>query len=67
MKILVDYASATTWYVGYAEPGTATSAALWRIVRITLNAAGDVTAAEFANGNRNFVSAFDDRAALSYS
>lgn len=50
-------------YVGYANPGSATSAAVWKVIRIT-DATG-VT--EFADGNCNFDNVYDDRATLSYS
>lgn len=49
-------------YVGEAIPGTATSSARWRIMRVT-NATGNIDWA--AHGD--FRSVWDDRASLSYS
>jgi hypothetical protein len=52
-------------YLGEAPPGTATSAAKWRIRRIT-TVGNDVTI-EWADGNGNFDNVWDDRVSLSYS
>ena len=63
--VKVEEASATITYVGYAAPGTATSGALWRIMRIDTSAlAADVL---YAGGDTNFDNVWDDRAGLSYS
>lgn len=67
MKIRVDIVSALLWYVGYAVPGTPTSAALWRVVQITFDASGNFIAADFANGTAEFTNVYDDRAGYSYS
>lgn len=55
--------SATYTYIGDATPGTATSAATWRIKRMT-NA--DTTII-WADGNSNFDNVWDNRASLTYS
>lgn len=60
-----DAASATVTYQGWAAPGTATSAASWRIKRIT-ESTGDF-ALEFAAGSNAFNQVWDNRASLSYS
>lgn len=52
-------------YVGSADPGTATSAASWRIKRITETGA-DISI-EFADGDAFFDNVWDNRASLSYS
>ena len=58
----------TTYYTGWAEPGTgASSAAVWRIRKIVLDASGDVSESGFADGNLNFDNIWDNRLALSYS
>lgn len=67
MKIRVDIVSALKWYVGYAVPGTATSAALWRVAQITFDASGNVIAVDFAEGDGGFVHIYDNRAGFSYS
>lgn len=54
---------ATYMYVGEAEPGTATSAASWRVKRMTI---ADATIV-WADGNSNFDNIWDNRASLTYS
>lgn len=60
-----DYVSATTSYRGEALPGSATSAAVWRIQLITIT--GDDVAITWADGNASFDNVWDNRASLSYS
>lgn len=62
----IDVISDTVMYKGEATPGTANSAAGWRISRITTNAEGDVTE-EWAAGSAEFTQVWDDRLSLSYS
>lgn len=57
-------------YIGEADPGTATSSALWRIKRIEVVI--DVGGREdlstlWADGNASFDNIWDDRLSLSYS
>lgn len=61
-----DQADATTGYVGEALPGTATSAAGWRIKKMVFGADGDVMTT-FADGDAAFDNIWDDRASLTYS
>lgn len=63
-KTIIDEASATITYIGEADLGSATSAAVWRIKRISV--AGSITTIEFADSNANFDNIWDNRAALSY-
>lgn len=53
-------------YRGDAPPGTASSAAAWRVRKITIAADGDVTI-EYADGNDLYDNIWDNRLALSYS
>jgi len=53
-------------YVGKAEPGSATSDNAWQIQRLTYSGS-NLTAQEWAGGNREFKHVWDDRASLSYS
>lgn len=62
----IDVVSETVMYKADALPGTADSAAAWRIARITTNAEGDVTE-HWAGGTANFDQVWDDRLSLSYS
>jgi len=54
-----------TVYKGEASPGTATSAALWRITKTTVNAEGD-SVKLWADGNANFDNVWDDHLTLTY-
>ena len=53
-------------YIGYAAPGTATSAAAWQIRKLTYSG-GDVTQVNFAAGVNDYTKVWDDRATYSYS
>lgn len=53
-------------YRGDALPGTLTSAASWRVQRLTIQSDGD-TEVLFADGNDNFDNIWDNRLSLSYS
>jgi hypothetical protein len=70
LQKLVDFTSSdAVIYQGYAEPGSATSDAVWRITRstFTVNAPNsDDVAVEFALNDPDFVHVWDDRASLSY-
>lgn len=50
-------------YLGYAVPGTATSAALWQILEVDSTTG---TIGLYADSNTNFDNVFDDRESLSY-
>ncbi len=66
----VDFESSdTVIYQGFATPGVATSAALWRIKRIVFTADSpnsDDVSATFASDDSDFIHIWDDRASLSY-
>lgn len=54
-------------YIGYSTPGTAESAALWKIKRIDLtDATGDIPIL-FADGSANYDKVWDDRLSFSYT
>lgn len=53
-------------YRGDALPGVLTSAAAWRITRITIQSDGDIESV-FADGNDNFDNIWNNRTGLSYS
>lgn len=62
---VVDEASASVIYVGKAAIGSATSAAVWRISKITTS--GTVTQIMWADGDTASDNVWDNRASLSYS
>jgi len=62
---IVDTGSSPTEYYGFAVPGTATSAASWRIQRKSVS--GSVTSYLYADGDADYDNIWDNRAALSYS
>ncbi len=51
-------------YIGYADAGTATSAASWRIKKVDISNYPVIT---WADGDTNFNNVFDDRVSLTYS
>ena len=62
---LVDESNANVLYEGYATPGLKTSDPVWAILKIT-NAKG-VLSYQWAGGNKNFTSVWDNRKTLIYS
>ena len=61
----VDFIDDSTLYRGEAVPGSAESAAVWRIRKITIAVDNDVSET-WAGGNDNFDKAWSDRESLSY-
>ena len=63
---LTDWNSSQTQvYIGDAVPGTAESAANWRIKKIVFSGTDSTTT--FADGDSAFDNIWDNRASLSYS
>ena len=54
-------------YIGSSVPGTATSAALWKIKRIDLTDTGGDVAVLWANGTAELTQVWDDRLTLTYT
>ena len=65
--IKVDVVSALLSYIGWAEPGTPTSEASWRIARATYDVSGNCTEVVWADGNSLYDNAWDNRAGLGYA
>jgi len=67
----IDYVSSVLQYHGFAKPGTATSSALWKVAKVTLNASGDITqmiwAGTAAIGYGQYNQVWDNRASLTYA
>lgn len=64
MAVRLDQVDANTLYVGEALPGTAGSAAAWRIKKILT--AGTETSILYADGNTAFDNVWNNRVGLSY-
>lgn len=65
---ILDYSGGSSpIYIGWATPGVPTSAAKWKIRKLTYDANGNVTQIQWAKGDVGFNSIWDDRATLSYS
>lgn len=62
----VDFVGDTVIYRAEAEPGTADSAAAWRIRRITIGGDGDIST-QWAGGAAKFDQVWDDHLTLIYS
>jgi len=66
LALNLDEAGSGITYVGEATPGSANSAAVWRIKRLDESVATDLTIL-WADGNSSFDNVWSDRASLSYS
>lgn len=60
----IDEVSATLTYIGEAPTGASSNSPVWRISRI--QTLGTETTIQYANGNTNWNSVWDDRASLTY-
>jgi hypothetical protein len=60
-----DTTDGSVIYCGWAERGSLTSAAKWRIKRITIS--GSLISMSWADGNINFDNIWNNRASLTYS
>lgn len=63
-KTIIDEASATVTYIGYAATKATTSQPQWQIVKIEIS--GTITTMKFANGSYSFNQIWDNRASLTY-
>ena len=61
--------TAGTTYVGRAQPGAATSAAIWQISRVVVVSGGppNTTTVTWAGGDTLYDNVWDDRTGLVYS
>lgn len=63
---LLDVASSTVTYVGKATPGSAKNSPVWKLQRITSDAAGNMQI-EYPNGSAFYNYSWDDRTSYDYS
>lgn len=59
-----DFSVPGVYYIGQAPVGSLTSAAVWRIRKITETPSG--TSIDWANGTAEFVNVWDDRNSITY-
>lgn len=64
---VIDTASSTVTYKGWAKEGSSESSDVWRIARFTFSDNNNDVKQEWANGNKQYTNAWDDRAIISYS
>lgn len=64
--IITDVPSNTVMYIGKASIGSATSASVWRIMKLVTDANGGITLT-YAQGSPAYTNVWDNRASLSYS
>ena len=62
---IVDMATPTVTYFGYAKLGVRQNDAKWKIVRKTINLT--ITITEYADGNMEYDNVWNDRTSLNYS
>lgn len=64
----IDYdTNSNAIYLGWAQPGTATSESKWRIVQNTYDGSNRFTGSAFPTASPSFSFIWDNRASLSYS
>ncbi len=61
----IDDVGSGVTYIGKADPGSAASASVWQIQRVTIT--GSDMQIEWANGSADFENAWTSRASLTYS
>lgn len=65
---LFDYVGGTNViYLGAANPGSLSSAAVWQIRKYTYDVNNNVTSIQYASGSGSFNQVWDNRASLIYS
>lgn len=63
----INFISDNLLYRGEADPGTATSAALWRVRKITIDAADSDVTETWASGTANFDKIWDNHLGFTYT
>jgi hypothetical protein len=64
LALQFDSSASPILYLGQAQPGSSTSAALWQIMRIDTSSGVAIT---YANGSGDYTNIWNDRASLPYS
>lgn len=64
LSLYIDEATASITYLGYAAPGSSTSDAVWKMMR--LERVGSQVEVKWADGNDLHDNIWDDRATLTY-
>lgn len=66
LTIAMEYSGENPIYIGKAQPGTAKSAALWQIQKLTYDG-NNVTDVQWADGDTDYDNVWNNRDSLSYS
>lgn len=66
-KQRIDYANATTIYIGFGAPGALEANPAWQIRRQTLDGSGRTTEINFAGGTVAYEQIWNNRTTLNYS
>lgn len=61
------YSGNNVIYIGESQPGSSTSAAVWRIKMLTYNASNMVTDIKWAGGTSAFTKIWDSRTSYTYN
>lgn len=65
---LFDYdGNGNTIYIGNAQPGSLSSASVWRIKQLNYNGSNQITSIKFPSASSAYNFIWDNRAALAYS
>lgn len=67
LQVLIDYDGGTNAiYVGSSSPSALSSAATWRIMKLTYDGNNNVTQVQFADQVNTFTKIYDNRAGYDY-
>lgn len=68
LQVQIDYNGGTNaTYVGYSSPSALTSAATWRIMKLTYDVNNNVTQVQFADQVNTFIKIWDNRVTYDYT
>jgi hypothetical protein len=67
LSLEIDYADATTQYIGHSLPGANTGSSTWRIQKLTFSGDGKPTKVQWANGDGLFDKEWDERLTYTYT